>query len=116
MAAPLTLADVLLGPELLPSEPAAEFEAPGNGVTRASPLVVKTIRPRFVTAGEIRSSSKQSHKFGFNSHCRRIGAFPQGIHCSLRSLSLMELGLTGQSVFRLYIIIASAVGCKSSPA
>jgi hypothetical protein len=90
MAAPLTLDAVLLEPELLPSEPDAEFDAPGNGVTRASPLVVKTIRPRLVTAGEIRSSSKQSNKLGFNSQCRLIGALPQPISRSLTSLILID--------------------------
>src|SRR6516164_45675 len=79
MAAPLTLDAVLLGPELLPSEPAAEFDAPGNGVIKVSPFVVKTMKPKLVIAGKIRSSSMQSNKFGFNSHRRFIDALPQRI-------------------------------------
>src|SRR5438046_7089172 len=107
MAAPLTPAAVLLDPELLPSEPAAEFDAPGNGVIKASPLVVKTTTPRLAIAGATRSSSMQSNKLGFNRHCRFIDALPQRINQSLIS----PRGWTDRSVS----VVASIIRASPPP-
>jgi hypothetical protein len=64
---PLTeAADPLLGP-LLPSEPAADTFAPGNGMINEKPLVVSTKMPMFAIAGETRSSSMQSSRLGRNA-------------------------------------------------
>jgi len=63
---PLTeLAVPPLGP-LLPSEPAADVLAPGNGVIKVNPLCVKMIIPRFGVARSDRCSRIQSLKSGRN--------------------------------------------------
>lgn len=66
IAVPLTLdAEPEVPP---PLEIVDMLTAPGNGVTRARPLVVGTIIPRlFIGAGTIRSSRMHSSKFGFRS-------------------------------------------------
>jgi hypothetical protein len=61
---PLTgLADPPLGPPE-PSEPAADVFAPGNGVIKLSPLVVRMTIPKFAIAGRNRSSRTHSLKSG----------------------------------------------------
>ena len=64
---PLTeAAEPPLGP-LLPSEPAADVFAPGNGMISENPLVVSTKIPMLAIAGETRSSRMQSTKLGRNA-------------------------------------------------
>jgi hypothetical protein len=68
MGTPLTeLALPELGP-LLPSEPAADVFAPGNGVISANPLCVKMKIPRLGVAGSVRSSKIHSFKSGLNTN------------------------------------------------
>ncbi len=64
---PLALGATLAPPLELPKLPDAELLAPGNGVTKISPLVVRMIVPKLATTGSVRSSSTQSHRSGRNT-------------------------------------------------
>jgi hypothetical protein len=93
--APLTLAAVPPVGPLAPREPAAELDAPGNGVTRENPLLVRTINPRLLSgAGTIRRSSMHSNKLGLSDQSRFIDAHSNRIFARVEDVST----LTDQSV------------------
>lgn len=98
---PLTLAAVPPpGPLVLPSEPEAELFAPGNGVIKIRPLVVRITVPKFVIAGRVRSSNTQSRRSGRSFRWLFIV-----IHANPRRTTrcVWHRGLTSQST-RVYAI------------